>query len=73
MIWFFERESSSLRCEIRREMAGDGYEVVVAEGAAEKVERVDSPSVLLERSQHVWAALLADGWRPLGNDPRPLR
>ena len=73
MIWFFERESASLRCEIRREMAGEGYEVVVAEGAAEKVERVASPAVLIERPQHVWAALLAEGWRPLGGDPRPLR
>lgn len=73
MIWFFERNSANLRCEIRREMTGDGYEVVVADGAAEKVERVESPAILIERSQRVWAALLAEGWRPLGADPRPLR
>ena len=65
MVWFFERESATLRCEIRRENEGPAFEVVVAAGEDEKVERIDSPSILLRRSQAVWAGLMAEGWRPL--------
>lgn len=73
MIWFFERESERLQYEIRREMAGEGYELVIRESAARKVEMVTSASELIERSQDVWMGLLRGGWRPLpSQDPASL-
>jgi hypothetical protein len=73
MIWFFERESERLQYEIRREMTGDGYELVVRESSARKVEMVTSPAELIERSQNVWMGLLSGGWRPLpSQDPASL-
>lgn len=69
MVWFFERDTTSLRCEIRREMDGSGFELVTAAGADETVEKVDSPAVLLTRSHRVWTDLLAKGWRPIGPGP----
>ena len=66
MIWFFERECERLRYEIRREMAGPAFEVVITEGEREQVETVAMASDLLERSQDVWTGLMGDGWRPIG-------
>ena len=66
MIWFFERETACLRYEIRREMEGAGYELVIIEDGGERVERVQSANMLLERSHLVWAGLLQKGWRPVG-------
>ena len=71
MIWFFQRESASLRYEIRRAMDGTGYELVIIEDKNEQVEQVTSASVLLERSRNVWLGLVQQGWRPLGPEPPP--
>ena len=72
MVWFFERESERLQYEIRREHEGDGYELVIRASADEKtVQRVASPSELIERSQDVWTFLLDGGWRPLDSQAPP--
>jgi hypothetical protein len=72
MVWFFERESERLQYEIRREQAGDGYELVIRASADEKtVQKVASPSELIERSQDVWNFLLNGGWRPLESQTPP--
>ena len=72
MVWFFERESERLQYEIRREQAGDGYELVIRASSDEKtVQKVDSPSELIERSQDVWTFLLNGGWRPLDSQVPP--
>lgn len=75
MVWLFEREFARLRCEIRREMDGAGYEVAVAGDVEEDVVHVHSPTVLIERSQEVWSRLLAEGWQPArsGNGTERLR
>jgi hypothetical protein len=66
MVWFFERESERLQYEIRHELSGAGYELVIRAADDEKtVEKFDSASALLERSQDAWAFLLEGGWRPL--------
>jgi hypothetical protein len=66
MVWFFERESERLQYEIRHEQTGHGYELVIRASSDEKtVQRVSSPSELIERSQDVWAFLLDGGWKPL--------
>ncbi len=71
MVWFFERESERLQYEIRREQAGGGYELVIRASSNEKtVQRVASPSDLIERSQDVWTFLLDGGWRPLDSQTR---
>lgn len=72
MIWFFERETETLRYEIRREMTGHNFEVVITEGAGERREKVTSPTELLERSQQMWTGLMGSGWRPLGPELWPV-
>jgi hypothetical protein len=72
MVWFFERESERLQYEIRREETGAGYELVISASADEKtVEKVCSPSELIERSQDVWSFLLNGGWKPLDAQSAP--
>ena len=72
MVWFFERESERLQYEIRREETGEGYELVIRASADEKtVQKVASPSELIERSQDVWSFLLNGGWRPLDSQTMP--
>jgi hypothetical protein len=72
MVWFFERESERLQYEIRREQTGEGYELVIRASADEKtVQRVTSPSELIEKSQDVWSFLLDGGWRPLDAQTPP--
>lgn len=71
MIWFFERECARLRYEIRRSMEGVGYELVIIEDANEQVEQITSPSLLFERSRHIWTGLVQQGWRPLGPTSPP--
>ena len=72
MIWFFERASERLQYEIRREQAGPGYELIISASAEEKtVQKIASPSELLERSQDMWNFLLNGGWRPLDGQLPP--
>jgi hypothetical protein len=72
MIWFFERETERLQYEIRREEAGRGFELIISASAEEKtVQKVDSASELIERSQDVWSFLLNGGWRPLDGQSLP--
>jgi hypothetical protein len=64
MIWSFERQGQSLRCEIRRDMDGEFYEfVLVGVDGAEQVERFDDPSAVIARSVDAMRGLLEDGWR----------
>ena len=74
MIWFFQRESERLQYEIRREESGGGFELIISASADERtVQKVSSPSELIERSQDVWSFLLNGGWKPLEGQsmPRP--
>jgi hypothetical protein len=71
VIWFFERESANLRYEIRHALEGAGYELVIVEDTNERVEQINSASLLLERSRNVWSRLVQQGWRPLGPEPPP--
>ncbi len=69
MIWFLERDSELLICEIRRAQESEDYEfeVASADGPAEK-QVYSSPSALIDdylRTQH---SLQAQGWRPRMND-----
>ena len=71
MVWFFERESERLQYEIRREPEGYGFELVISAASEEKIEKVDSATALITRSQDVWTRLLNGGWRPVTPQPPP--
>lgn len=65
MVWFFERNAERLQYEIRHQDTGTGYELVIRADAEPTIERIASPSQVIERSQDVWSFLLDGGWRPV--------
>jgi hypothetical protein len=65
VVWFFEKDSHLLICEIRR--AADeqqGYEFEIAEATGPQTRRFDSPSDLIKSYLTEQARLIKDGWRP---------
>jgi hypothetical protein len=65
VIWFFERESELIVCEIRR--AGDNdqaFEFEVADAEGPKTQRFESPRELIATYLGEQSRLLAEGWRP---------
>jgi hypothetical protein len=65
MIWSFEREDATQRCEIRREADGQYYEfVTTGPDGLEQTERFEDPSELIARSVDFMRGLLDGGWRP---------
>ena len=65
MIWFFERHDSRLLYEIRRQVDGDDYELVVTfPDGRQEVEHFADPHALIERSQRLQEALRSQGWEP---------
>jgi hypothetical protein len=69
MIWFLERDSELLICEIRRALESEAYEfeVAAATGPAQTSQH-DSPSELINHYLRTQLALQAQGWRPRMND-----
>jgi len=64
MIWFFEREDSRLRYEIRRQADGHDYELVITRpGGHQDVECYDDPFQLLHRTEALEHSLRAEGWK----------
>jgi hypothetical protein len=65
MIWFLERESDLLTCEIRRTAEGEAYEFEVspAEGPPQ-TRQYTSPRELIDQYLHMLMTLRAQGWRP---------
>lgn len=64
MMWFFERDQQHLRCELRREMDGRGYELVVTEpDGTERTERFAEAGECVERLLALQAELIEQGWR----------
>jgi hypothetical protein len=65
MIWFFERQDARLLYEIRRQMDGDDYELVVTfPDGRQEVEQFVDPGALIARSQQLQDSLRAQGWEP---------
>jgi hypothetical protein len=65
MIWFFERHEARLLYEIRRQMDGDDYELVVTfPDGRQEVEQFVDPGALIARSQQLQDSLRAQGWEP---------
>jgi len=64
MIWIFERDAQRLRCEIRRESAGPGYELIVTNpDGSQRMERFEETSALIKRSLDLQMKLIEAGWR----------
>jgi hypothetical protein len=65
MIWFFERQASRLLYEIRRQLDGDDYELVVTfPDGRQEIENFKDANSLIERSHRLQESLKADGWMP---------
>jgi len=65
MIWFFERHDSKLLYEIRRQVDGDDYELVVTfPDGRQELEHFSDAHALIERSERLQDALRAQGWQP---------
>jgi hypothetical protein len=73
MIWFLERESELLICEIRRSEESELYEfeVVCADGPP-RTHQYATPSELIEHYLRTQIALQAQGWRPRITDVEVL-
>jgi len=69
MIWIFERETQRLRCEIRRESSGPGYELIVTHpDGSQRMEQFDETSALIKRSLDLQLELIDAGWRAPASD-----
>jgi hypothetical protein len=64
MLWIFEREGEQMRCEIRREGVGAGYEMIVTNiDGSQLMERFEETSALIRRTLELQRELLETGWR----------
>ena len=65
MIWLFDRDGKKLKYEICKDnTGGEGYLLVLTSSDGDQqVERVDQPSVLIERSLVRMRELRSDGWK----------
>ncbi len=70
MFYFFSRGGARLRCEVRTDPRGDGYELVIEPpDAVVRVERFEEPDSLNRRWVTVERMLRQDGWcGPQGRD-----
>jgi len=65
VIWFLERDSARIVCEIRRAADKDGtFEFEVAGADGPKTERFESARELIAAYLDQQSRLIAQGWRP---------
>ena len=67
MVWFFERGSERLECEVRRR--GAGYEVALSASDDSRVQAAATATELLEQFGGVVHGLIHEGWSPRPCDP----
>jgi len=54
MLWIFERKGEQMRCEIRREGAGIGYEIIVTSpDGSQRMERFGETTDLIKRAAKI--------------------
>ena len=70
MIWFYERKGQHLRCEIRQQVEGDRFALVVTlPDGTERTELFEDSGVLNRRSVEIEKMLTQRGWnRPFARD-----
>ena len=65
MIWFLERESDLIVCEIRRAADDEEkFEFEMADSEGPTTLRFDSASDLIRKYLYEQSKLMANGWRP---------
>jgi hypothetical protein len=65
VIWFFEKESDLVICEIRRAADDEEkFEFEVADSAGPKTQRFDSAGELITTYLDEQSRLMSQGWRP---------
>lgn len=65
MLWFFERNTAKLLYEIRRQVDGNDYELVVTfPDGSQEIEKYQDPHTLIERSHRLQETLRLQGWAP---------
>ena len=63
VIWFYERKGEHLRCEIRQQIEGDRFALVVTlPDGTERTEVFDDSSALNRRSLELEKLLCGKGW-----------
>jgi len=70
VIWFYERKGEHLRCEIRQQVEGDRFALVVTlPDGSERMEIFDDSSALNRRSVELEKMLTLKGWNgPFARD-----
>lgn len=70
VIWFYERKGEHLRCEIRQQIEGDRFALVVTlPDGSERTESFEDSSTLTRRSRELERMLFAKGWNgPFARD-----
>jgi hypothetical protein len=68
MLWIFERKGQLMRCEIRREGVGVGYEMIVTSpDGSQRMELFEETVALIHRTLELQRELMETGWR----QPKP--
>jgi hypothetical protein len=63
MFWFFERKGEHLRCEIRSQIEGDRYDLIITKpDGSESVERFGNSKDLERRTLELEHCLVGAGW-----------
>jgi hypothetical protein len=70
VIWFYERRGEHLRCEIRQQVEGDRFALVVTlPDGTERTEMFDDSRTLNARSRELEKMLREKGWNgPFARD-----
>jgi hypothetical protein len=62
MLYFFERDGRRIRCEIRTDWNGLGYELVIDGPQTARVEHFKESTALEARWLELEGRLLSEGW-----------
>jgi hypothetical protein len=63
MLYFFRRGGASIRCEVRTDAGGNGYELIIDRpDVMVSVERFVAPPDLNRRWREIERTLLREGW-----------
>jgi hypothetical protein len=70
VIWFYERKGEHLRCEIRQQIEGDRFALVVTlPDGSERIEMFEDGSTLNRRSVELEKIFRSKGWNgPFARD-----
>jgi hypothetical protein len=70
VLYFFRRGGESMSCETRLDPSGPGYQLVVTENHASRIEHFNELPQLLAREHELLMAWRAQGWRDVGQPTR---